>query len=232
MYCNQCGNQLPDNSLFCNHCGTRQPQSGAALSQPNRPQFTPRPARRGFGAPPPPQPAAYYQANEAEEYEDEEEYEEEELVQSEEPDADDVIFRIIPAFYNVGAAYVVTIILAILIVAGAAYVQLPLRVALIIASVCFIFPIYLHIQLRRVVYTLTPVKIEIESGIFSQNVRNIPLRQVQDVTVNQTLRERLLGVGDVVIDSAAVEGKIVMSDINDPRKHADLILDQLENWID
>lgn len=229
MYCNQCGNELPDNSLFCNRCGARQPQSGASLTQPNQPSFTPRPARRGPIIPPTPTP--YYRANEADEYEGEE-YEEEEAIPAEEEENDDVIFRIIPAFYNVGAAYVITIIVAILIVAGAAYVQLPLKVALIIAAACFIYPINQHVQLRRVVYTLTPVKIEIESGIFSQNIRNIPLRQVQDVTVNQTFRERLIGVGDVVIDSAAIEGKIVMSDINDPRKYADLILDQLENWID
>ena len=46
--------------------------------------------------------------------------------------------------------------------------------------------------------------------------------------VSETLRGRLIGIGDVVIDSAAVGGKIFMSNIKDPRKYAEMILTQLQ----
>jgi uncharacterized membrane protein YdbT with pleckstrin-like domain len=81
-----------------------------------------------------------------------------------------------------------------------------------------------------VVYTLTNAKIEIEYGLLSKTIRNIPLRNIQDVTASATLGERLIGVGDVIIDSAAEAGKIPMNNIRDPRKHADLILEQLHRW--
>jgi hypothetical protein len=40
----------------------------------------------------------------------------------------------------------------------------------------------------------------------------------------------MLGVGDVIIDSASEAGKITMRQISNPRKHADLILQQLHHW--
>jgi uncharacterized membrane protein YdbT with pleckstrin-like domain len=96
--------------------------------------------------------------------------------------------------------------------------------------VFFIAPIIRHIRLRSTVFTLTNVKVEIRSGIFSISTRNIPLRHIQDVTVSETLKERLIGIGDVLIDSAAVGGKIAVNNIKNPRKYADLILDQLQYW--
>lgn len=97
-----------------------------------------------------------------------------------------------------------------------------------LSLVSFIFPLTRHIQRNRVVYTLTPSKIEIDFGIFSKTVRNIPLRSAQDVTVSAALLERMIGIGDVIIDSAAEAGKIQMRQIPDPRKHATLILQQVQ----
>jgi uncharacterized membrane protein YdbT with pleckstrin-like domain len=51
---------------------------------------------------------------------------------------------------------------------------------------------------------------------------------VQDVTVTAGFVQRLLGYGDLVIDNASEQGgNIVMRNIADPRRHADLLLRQL-----
>ena len=141
-----------------------------------------------------------------------------------------MIFTITPAFYEVLPSYLAAGALSLIVSAGAAYGRGSFRIALIAAAVFFIRPIFRHILLRRTVYTLTTTKLEIRTGILSKDAKNIPLRHIDNVEVSETLKERLIGVGDVLIDSAALDSKMVMNNIKNPRKHADLILDQLQYW--
>lgn len=143
-------------------------------------------------------------------------------------DNEKIIFRIRPSFYSVGATYTGAAVFSLLAIAAFGYFGLPIGISLALSLVSFIFPLTRHIQRNRVVYTLTPSKIEIDFGIFSKTVRNIPLRSAQDVTVSAALLERMIGIGDVIIDSAAEAGKIQMRQIPDPRKHATLILQQVQ----
>jgi uncharacterized membrane protein YdbT with pleckstrin-like domain len=85
-------------------------------------------------------------------------------------------------------------------------------------------------RLKRTVYTLTVTKLEIRTGIFSKDAKNIPLRHIDNVEVSETLKERLIGIGDVFIDSAALDTKMVLNNIKYPRKYADMIMDQLQYW--
>ncbi len=224
MYCHRCGNRLANESAFCNRCGAKaqnelKPRRAAHLAVP-----PPRPARRAPVRPSPPAPppqAEYY-----------EEYSEGYEVYDDDVADDDerVIFSITPAFYEVGLAYFGAALLSLLITVAVALARGPLWMAVIASAIIFIFPISRHIQFRHTVYTLTNIKVEIQSGILSQTARNVPLRHIRDVTVSETFKERLIGIGDVLIDSDAVEGKITMNNINSPRRYADLILDQLQHW--
>ena len=143
-------------------------------------------------------------------------------------DNERVIFRIRPSFYSVGIAYAGAVVFSLLAMGVFGYFALPIGISLAVSLAAFLFPLLRHFQRNRIVYTLTPSKIEIDFGIFSKTVRNIPLRNAQDVTVSADLFERIIGIGDVIIDSAAEAGKIQMRHIPDPRKHADLILQQLQ----
>jgi hypothetical protein len=40
----------------------------------------------------------------------------------------------------------------------------------------------------------------------------------------------LIGIGDILIDTASAESKMKLDNINDPRRYADMILNQLHNW--
>jgi membrane protein YdbS with pleckstrin-like domain len=226
MYCKNCGNKLPKGSLFCNRCGEKvkwAEDSPASTTSPSvRP---PRPARRRpiVAHKPVARPVDQYQ----QEDQDDPPYEEEADRNDEE---EEIIFQISPTFYPAGLAYFFAISLSIMVTAAAAYIRLPLGIALVLCAIFFIYPIRLHIENKRVVYSLTTIAVEIEEGIFSTNTRNIPLRHIQDVTVKESFKERIIGIGDVLIDSAAATGKITMDNINNPRKYADMILDQLQYW--
>jgi uncharacterized membrane protein YdbT with pleckstrin-like domain len=128
-------------------------------------------------------------------------------------------------------AYFWAALLSLLITAGIAYAHGPLWTAVIAAAILFAPPIIRHIKHNHTVYTLTNVKIEIRSGVFSKSTQNIPLRHIEDVTVSETFKERLIGIGDILIDSPAMEDRIELSNINNPREYADLILSQLQRFL-
>jgi uncharacterized membrane protein YdbT with pleckstrin-like domain len=100
-------------------------------------------------------------------------------------------------------------------------------VILAVGLVAFAIPVYKHILRRREVYTLTNHKLEMRYGIIAKTVRNIPLRNIQDVTVTASVWQRLLRLGDIVIDSASDTGRIHLDEIHNPERYANMILAEL-----
>jgi uncharacterized membrane protein YdbT with pleckstrin-like domain len=91
-----------------------------------------------------------------------------------------------------------------------------------------LIPAYFHLNQRLVRYTLTDTRIEIDSGLVSRTTRNIPLNRIQDVTISSGIYQRLLNFGDLVIDNASEDGgKVVIRNIDSPRKYADMLLGQM-----
>ena len=208
MYCNNCGHALPDGSRFCNYCGTAMsgtsgPPVGSVPDRIDRGrQYSPG-VRPGFG---------------------------DALAQYSDPADEKVIFTLRPTLIFVAIWYIAA---ALIVVATAAIMgalhqyisaQAAVIVILVIAVFAFSIPIYKHILRRREVYTLTNHKLEMRYGLISKIVRNIPLRNIQDVTVTATVAQRLLRLGKIVIDSASESGKIMLHDVHHPEKYADMIL--------
>jgi len=224
IFCQRCGNSLTPESLFCNRCGSKASNQAGTL-RAGRPAAPPRPARRAPVIPSTPDEESF------EEYEYEEDYPErrDKGYREDFDDQDQVIFSITPTFYEVLPSYLVAAALSLIVTAGVAYVRGILGIALIAAAVFFIRPIFRHMRLRRTVYTLTGAKLEIRTGIFSKDTKSIPLRHIDNVEISETLKERLMGIGDVLIDSAALDTKMVLNNVKNPRKYADLIMEQLRN---
>jgi uncharacterized membrane protein YdbT with pleckstrin-like domain len=129
------------------------------------------------------------------------------------------------ALAALGAVLLVVLLTLLRWVTVPAYVSVPLALALLL------IPAYKHLMRNTVRYTLTDSKIEIDTGFVSRTTRNIPLRNIQDVTVNSTIPQRLLRFGDLVIDNASESGgTTVLKNIPDPRRHADLLLRELRRW--
>src|SRR5215470_8766410 len=227
MFCQHCGNSLTSESLFCNRCGSKAPnQMGAGTRRGGRPApAPPRPARRAPIIPSAPDQESF------EEYEYEEDYPErrDKGYREDFADQDQVIFSVTPTFYEVLPSYLLAVVLSLIVTMGVAYARGSLGIALIAAAILFIRPIFRHMRLRRTVYTLTATKLEIRTGILSKDTKSIPLRHIDNVEVSETLKERLIGIGDVLIDSAALDTKMVLNNIKNPRKYADMIMGQLRN---
>lgn len=96
---------------------------------------------------------------------------------------------------------------------------------LAIPALLFFFP--LRGQLRRhfTRVTLAGDKLRYESGVISKSTRIIPVSKIQDVRAHQTLSQRLIGVGDVAVETAGEAGGLAIADIDDPQAVVETILD-------
>jgi uncharacterized membrane protein YdbT with pleckstrin-like domain len=190
MYCNKCGETLPEGSRFCNSCGSQSLSAGGPSDGPVA----------------------------VASYADEQ-----------------VTFTLRPTLIFVLIRYIVA---ALITIAAAALMgvlsnrsgvtpQIALLVILGVALIAFSNPVYKHILRKREVYTLTNHKLEMRYGLIAKIVRNIPLRNIQDVTVTASVWQRFLNLGDIEIDSASEAGKIILDDIHHPERYANQILAEL-----
>ena len=140
------------------------------------------------------------------------------------------VFSISPTLMFVKMGYVLAAIGALFLVALFAMLlpSVTIWIAIPLALALFLIPAYYHLRQKMVRYTLTDAKIEIDEGFIFQNSRNIPLRSIQDVSVSSTITQRMLGFGNLVIDNASEDGgKVILKNINTPKKYADILLKQM-----
>jgi uncharacterized membrane protein YdbT with pleckstrin-like domain len=79
---------------------------------------------------------------------------------------------------------------------------------------------------RSTLYTLTAQRLEIEQGVLGRHTASLDLFRVRDVTLDQTLFERLRGVGRITIVSAdQVEPSLLVGPVADARVLFDTLRD-------
>jgi membrane protein YdbS with pleckstrin-like domain len=95
----------------------------------------------------------------------------------------------------------------------------------VIPLVLVLFVVVRHIQRRATKITVLTDRLRYESGFFSKTTRTVELSKVQDVSVNQTLAQRMVNVGDISLETAGGSSRVVMSAIDSPQEAADHILE-------
>jgi membrane protein YdbS with pleckstrin-like domain len=149
-------------------------------------------------------------------------------------DAERVIFTVRPTFLFIGIGYFLAAVAAVglsilLAMFAGQYVSAP--ITLLLTLPLLLIPAFKHLRRNSIKYTLTDSKIEIDQGFISRKTRNIPLRNIQDVTVSTTIPQRIFGFGDLVIENAnEVGGQTLLDNIPQPRRHAELLLRELRRW--
>jgi uncharacterized membrane protein YdbT with pleckstrin-like domain len=129
---------------------------------------------------------------------------------------------------------VVTYVLAVLLTAVIAYLGFSSNlksdawmIAFAVPAVMMFAAAWKHMRAAFTIMELAGDRLKFESGMLSKNARSIPLSKVQDITVSQTISQRLLGLGDLTIETAGESGRLVMQEIRSPRVIAEKILDRV-----
>lgn len=144
------------------------------------------------------------------------------------------IFSLRPTLLFVKIGYAAAVAAAFLLVAVLFQleswfgIRVPWWFSVLAGFSLVLIPAYSHLKRNTVRYTLTDAKVEISDGFVSHNTRNIPLWTIQDVSVSATVFQRLLGFGDLVIENANdTGGRIVLKNVDSPKRHADVLLKQM-----
>ena len=119
----------------------------------------------------------------------------------------------------------VLITLVVVVAVGAAWVvmpagdlQQPAKLAVGVLGVVVLLLTVVGRVLRWATthFVLTTERLIFRSGVVAKFGREIPLERINDVTFSQSVFERLIGIGDLVIESAGEHGQSTFSDIRDP----------------
>lgn len=137
----------------------------------------------------------------------------------------DTVIR--PSMKFINAGYIVTLLV---VIAGSVltYQHLPETYPKWLPAlwlVLFIWPIKRHIQRQAIKMTISGDKLRYETGLASKSTRIIQLPKVQDVRVTQSMMQRMLGVGDISIETAGESSRLVLDNIDQPQRLAEQITD-------
>jgi len=77
-------------------------------------------------------------------------------------------------------------------------------------------------------FVITSDRIIFRSGVLAKSGIEIPLERVNNVLFSQSIFERLLGAGDLLIESGGEDGQQRFSDIRRPERVQNLIHSQME----
>jgi membrane protein YdbS with pleckstrin-like domain len=120
-------------------------------------------------------------------------------------------------WYLSGPVALVVLVLAGTIaslVAGA-----PKALSIVIAVVLLISVVWLltrYAKWTTTSFVLTSHRLVHRSGVLAKAGREIPLDHINDISYHQTIFDRLLGAGDLVIESAGERGQEVFPDLPKP----------------
>ena|SRR5579864_9205501 len=121
----------------------------------------------------------------------------------------DTVIRPTTKFIKAGFLLVLLLVIAAFIVHARFLEDQPWsRWLPLVAAAFLLWPIERLIRRQAVKLTISGDKLRYEAGFFSTSTRIIQLPKVQDVRVNQSLWQRILGVGDLAIETAGESSRL------------------------
>jgi uncharacterized membrane protein YdbT with pleckstrin-like domain len=90
-------------------------------------------------------------------------------------------------------------------------------VILLVALVAFMtLAVYPFLQWLYTNFVLTTDRLITRAGVIAKNSKEIPLERINDVTFTQSIVERMIGAGDLMVESAGERGQTRITNVRDP----------------
>jgi len=134
-------------------------------------------------------------------------------------DGEDVVLDTHPHWW-VFSGVVVRLVLAIVLAVGAAMVfdnnTFVNRIGIILILAAVVHLAVVYVVWRTTDFVLTTDRLVTRSGVLSRQTREIPLERINDLACHQSLFERIIHAGDLLIESAGERGQQTFSNVGDP----------------
>jgi uncharacterized membrane protein YdbT with pleckstrin-like domain len=93
-----------------------------------------------------------------------------------------------------------------------------------VPALLLIWPVRRHIARQFTKATIAGDRLRYEVGAMAKSTRNISLPKVQDARVDQSVMQRMFGIGDLSIETAGEASRLTIRNVDQPQQVADEIL--------
>ncbi|MEO5678453.1 MAG: PH domain-containing protein [Acidimicrobiales bacterium] len=128
---------------------------------------------------------------------------------------------------------VVFVVLAIAATAAAGILDAPRAVQLVLLvllAVAVVFLLARYVRWTTTNFVVTNERLIHRAGVVAKNGIEIPLDRVQTIRFSQSVFERMLGAGDLLIESAGETGQNTFNDIRKPSMVQNIIYREIEAY--
>jgi uncharacterized membrane protein YdbT with pleckstrin-like domain len=101
-------------------------------------------------------------------------------------------------------------------------------VGLVVFALALLWLLVRYLKWRTTNFVLTTDRLIHRSGLLAKQGREIPLERINDLTVHQSIFERIIRAGDVLIESGGERGQSLLSDLPNPFRVQNAIYTEIE----
>ena len=145
-------------------------------------------------------------------------------------DGEEIVLDLRPHWWQLVvpvAAFVAAVVLAIVVNSAVDAAALS-YVCLAIVAVALVWLIARYMKWATTEFVVTSHRLVYRTGVLAKHGRELPLDRLNDITFHQSLFERLIGAGDLMIESGGEMGQTTFSDIRRPSIVQNEIYRQIE----
>jgi len=125
-------------------------------------------------------------------------------------------------------AVVLVLAVALTVVWAVADITALFFIFLVVTVVALVYFVIRYLRWTTTNFVVTTDRLVYRSGVLAKHGKEIPLERVNDISFHQTVFKRMLGGGDLVIESAGERGQETFANIPHPAAAQNEIYRQME----
>lgn len=145
-------------------------------------------------------------------------------------EGEDVVLDLRPhwwVFVKPGALLVAAVVLLFVVASNIDH-DVPTYVALAVVVAAIVRLVVSYLRWSTTNFVVTTDRIVFRAGVLAKTGREIPLERLNDIAVSQSLFERFIGAGDLLIESGGERGQSHFTDVRSPFEVQNIIYRELE----
>lgn len=99
----------------------------------------------------------------------------------------------------------------------------------ILAPLVLISPALRALRRQFTKTTISGDRLRYETGMFAKSTRTLQLSKLQDVRVDQSVSQRMFGVGNLSIETSGETSRLTLDDVDNPQAVADEIVNRTQH---